>query len=213
MFNANNGPLLPLQTKPRVEVWIAGAGGFGREVWAWLKRQGTHVAGFLDDNTPFKIDAYERQDNEEVIVAIASPGWRLRAVERLAARGALFHGLHSHIAPSTVKIGGGCILCPQSVISNGADVGDFCHVNVLSSVGHDVKLGDFCTLSSHVDLCGNVEVGECTFFGSGARVLPGVKIGKNCVIGAGAVVGRDVPDGTTIYQEFGRPLVTAKNRT
>ena len=98
------------------------------------------------------------------------------------------------------------MLCPRAVLSENAKVGKHTIVNIGSLVGHDVVMGDFCTLSCQVDIMGGCVVGDRVLFGSGSRVLPGVKIGNDCIIGAGAIVGRDVPDGATVYAEFARTL-------
>jgi sugar O-acyltransferase (sialic acid O-acetyltransferase NeuD family) len=187
---------------------IAGRGGFGTEVENFMRGRGITVHGFLDDTQDgcTKIDAYEYQEGDEIIVAISDPRGREAVVKRLTERKAVFHGLHLHLGVMTAQIAGGCVLMPNSVVSAFAEVAAFVHVGLASLVGHHVKLGAFCTLSSQVDLTGHVEVGVGTFFGSGARVLPGVKIGSYCTIGAGAVVVDDVPDGATVYAAPARRL-------
>ena len=187
---------------------IAGAGGFGVECEGFLRTRGVKVANYLDDFNPscVNIDDYEYIEGDQVLVAIADPKGREQVVERLKKRGAVFHGMLFHIGPHTMKVGGGCVTMPYSVVSAFGQVGDFCHVGIASLVGHHVKLGDYCTLSSQCDLTGHVTVGRGTYFGSGARVLPRVKIGEYCTIGAGAVVMADVPDGATIYAQPGRKL-------
>lgn len=192
-----------------MNIIIAGAGNFAREVEGWLALSGAKIGGFIADDEPGvrgTIRDYERQGDEEVIVAISDPKGRKHVVETLTARGAVFHGLTKHVHSPTAHIGGGCILCPLSLVSAGAHVGDFVIVNVMTSVGHDVRLGSYVTLSSHVDLCGHVELGDGVLVGSGARVLPGVKIGAYSIIGAGAVVMRDVSPGQTVFQQPARVL-------
>lgn len=195
--------------KNDVVIVIAGAGGFGKEVAGWLMSRGVPTQRFIDDTEPGcqRISEYEPLlDNEQVLVAIANPQAREQVVGTLIERGAIFHGMMFHIAPPNVGIRGGCILCPNSLVSNGAKIGEFCHVNVFSSVGHDAELGDYCTLSSHVDVTGHVKVGKRVFFGSGSRVMPGVTIGDDAVIGAGAVIMNDVPEGATMYAQPARRL-------
>lgn len=190
------------------QIVIAGAGNFGREVEGWLNMRGVPVAGFLDDTKHGHrtIRDYERYGDEQVLVSISNPKDRERVVEYLNVRKAVFHGMLFNIAPPQCYIAGGCIFCPQSLVSRDAEVGEFVHVNVFSSVGHNVVVGDFCTISSHVDLCGHVTLGKRVFVGSGARVLPGLCVGDDAVIGAGAVVVRNVPAGATVYAEPARTL-------
>lgn len=190
-------------------VVIAGAGGFGKEVEGWLAKAGVKAQRFIDDEKEGiqKISEYVPLLNgEQVIVAIADPKGRVKVVELLMEKKVPFHGMRHDLCPWSAKVGTGVITCPLSIISAGAVVGNFVHLNVLSSIGHDVVVGEYCTISSHVDLCGGVTVGARTFIGSGARVLPNVKIGEDCTIGAGAVVVNDVPDGATVYAQPARTL-------
>ncbi|MGB7588176.1 MAG: hypothetical protein WBM00_05660 [Solirubrobacterales bacterium] len=189
-------------------LFIAGAGGFGGECEQWLMTRGVKVHNYLDDDNPacIRINDYRPKDGDQVLVAISDPKGREQVVKRLKERGAVFHGMLFHICPPSAKIGGGVVSCPYSAVSAFAKVGDFCHINLLSTVGHHVTLGDFCTLSCHVDLTGHVTVGRGVYFGSGARVLPRVSIGDYATIGAGAVVVSDVPAGATIYAQPGRML-------
>lgn len=191
-----------------MRLFIAGEGNFGREMESWLALCGTPTSGFMDDtHGDVKIDAWTPSEGDQVLVAISDPVGREDVVERLKRRGAAFHEFRAYLARSPwVTMGGGGIYCHGSIISRGAIIGDFVHVNLHSTVGHNVEIGDYCTLACHVDLMGHVKVGKRCSFGSGSRVLPGVKIGNDCRIGAGAVVVKDVPSGTTIYGPSGRAL-------
>lgn len=194
--------------KPSTVLIGACHGGFATEVEGFLATRGVVVQRWLDDTQEGfqKIDSYDPQEGEQVIVCIGNPKGREDVFNRLVARGAKFHGMLFNTSPATAKIGHGCITMPFSVVSAHAEVGDMVHINFHSGVGHHVKVGDFCTLSSFVDLCGHVTVGRRVMFGSGARVLPGVTIGDDCIIGAGAVVVSDVAPGKTIYAPSGRVL-------
>lgn len=189
-------------------VVIAGAGNFAREVAGWLSHIKVKPSGFLDDEAPGhrRIATYQRQPDEHVLVAIADPQHRELIVGNLKQRGAVFRGLELHLASTGVTVGNGSVLCPMSLASCNAHIGDFVIINVMTSVGHDVLIGDYCTISSHVDLCGHVEIGRRVFIGSGARVMPGVKIGDDAKIGAGAVVVKDVPAVATVYGPAGKIL-------
>lgn len=198
-----------IQMKSNVVVVIAGAGGFGKEVAAWLQKIGVTPHRFIDDEQEGcqKITEYvPLLPHEQIVVAVANPKGRFKVVETLIEKKAIFHAVRHDICPPNAKFGAGVITCPMSVVSSNAFIGNFVHINVLSSIGHDVQVGEYCTISSHVDLCGNVTVGERTFIGSGAKVLPNVTIGADCVIGAGAIVVNDVPAGTTVYATPARTL-------
>ena len=191
---------------------IVGAGDFGRELRDWVYTFGGDFAGFLDDekegeqilgdtrNTPIlQLAGY--------MMGIANPQAREAVQTRLMVRGARFVGwAHQTVVSDSATTDMGLILCPNAVVSGGARIGRFVHVNIGSSVGHDVEVGDFCTISSHVDLCGRVVLGRRVFVGSHATILPGVKVGDDAVIGAGCVVVKDVPEGVTMYSAPARRL-------
>lgn len=192
-----------------MSIIVCGAGGFGQEMAGWMRMLNTPIKGFIDDEKKevlATIKDYKPGTGEEILLAIGSPKGRESVALSLLERKARFHNFWMSLNSPSSQRGVGCILCPNSLMSNGSEIGDFVIVNVFSAIGHDVKVGSFTTLSSYVDLCGNVTVGQRCFFGSGARVLPNVKIGDDCVIGAGAVVMNDVPNGKTVYANPARTL-------
>jgi sugar O-acyltransferase (sialic acid O-acetyltransferase NeuD family) len=196
---------------------IIGAGGFGREVLAWLRQsqdwgRDWQFAGFVDDNPqalagrncPEAIVSSLAgfiPDSEGLLVcAIGDPATRLRICRELQQRGARFHKL---IHPSVTVgegcvVGAGCILCPGVILTVNVRLGDFVIVNVQSSIGHDAVIGDGVTLSGHVDITGNVVVGEGAFFGTHAAIMPGARVGAHAKVGAGTVVLRTVKLGATV---------------
>ena len=202
-------------------VLIIGAGGFGREVFAWCRADPGYgktwqIRGFLDDNPNAldgftvharivgKVSDYQAAPDEECICAIGHPGTKKRIVELLLARGAVFRSLihPSVVMGSMVTLGQGVVLCPGVVLTSHLVVGDFVMFNCLSSAGHDVQVGRFATISGHCDLTGFVEVGEGVFMGSRASIIPGRKIGAGATVGAGSVVITNVAPATTV---FGNP--------
>ncbi len=189
-----------------MSIVIAGAGNFGREMAGWFKMLNQPIKGFIDDSMTGTIKNYKPALGEQVLVCISNPKGRQSVANSLIERNVVFHNFSMCILATTARRGVGCIFCPQSLMSNDSQVGDFVIVNVFSSIGHDVKVGSFTTLSSYVDLTGNVTVGERCFFGSGARVLPGVTIGNDCIVGAGAIVVSDLADNTTVYAAPARKL-------
>lgn len=197
---------------------VVGEGGFGRELWAWIlhARQSTPEMAFLDDvpKSPrcLSLQDYVPDPRDRLFMGIADPETRRHLVDLLRSRGATPQQFPAFVHPTvvmtpTVRLGRGVILCPYSLVSTGAEISDFVHVNVFSSVGHDAKIYGFATLASHVDVCGHAEVGMMAQLGSGARVLPGIRVGERAVVGAGAVVGRHVAPHSGVAP---RPLVTFK---
>lgn len=195
-------------------LFIVGAGGFGREVAAWVAqvnavRPRWELVGFLDDDLAAghphhrvlaRPDEQVFERNDDVLVAIGNPAARLKVGRQLQARGV---GLPVLQHPSAVvgqdcRIGVGCILCPGAVLTTNVTLGNFVIVNVHASIGHDARLADGVTLSGHVDITGGTVVDEGAFFGTHASVLPKANVGAFAKVGAGSTVLRSVRPGATV---------------
>ncbi len=209
----------------RKRLLIAGAGGFGREVFsmaATARGAGVEwvVSGFLSD-VPGVLDDFPglppivggtdhlAQPDEVFFCAIGEIAGRKAVCQRLLSQGAYFANLiqpHALIA-SNAQLGTGLIIEAFTGIGAHARIGDFCSILGHTSIAHDVTLGPFVQVSPFACLLGRVEVGEETLIGTHAVILPGVKIGARATIGAGAVVLKNVPEGETV---FGVPAVRLK---
>jgi len=204
---------------------IMGAGGFGREVHAWLLdsiNKGDckatsdtvlEIAGYITDvyhapdaypNLPpilSRIDDYVPEPNTYVVCGIADPAAKKLLTDRLLAKGAEFFTLiHPTVVIGTnVVIGKGTVICPLTVLSTDLVVGDFVTINSSCTVGHDSRTGNYCTLSGHCDVTGGVTLLEGAFLGSHAVIVPKVVVGEYAVIGAGSVVIRKDAPGVTVF--------------
>lgn len=200
---------------------IAGAGGFGRGVEAWI--WGSHRAGggpptvFIDDEarkvserSPIvgSIDLYVPEPDDEVIVAVGLPEIRRRLVDQLRERGAKFHTFVDASATlgARVRVGEGSVICPGTVVSSDVTIGSHTHINFNCSIGHDVRVGDFVTLSPSVNLMGESVVGDLAFFGGSSALLPRLQVGSGAIVGAGALAHRDVASDTTVVGNPARPV-------
>lgn len=203
---------------------IAGAGGFGREVHAWVDsspvyrdQENIGQVVFLNDYEPeipvrapivATIEGYEPLPGDLVLCAIGDPGARRVVVEGLTARGANF-GTFVHdrtIIGANVTVGPGSILCPGSVFSTDIRVGAHVHVNLNCVVGHDVTIGDFATVSPSCNLLGAATVAEGAFLGTAVTILPGKRVSVDAVVGAGSLVLKNVATGTTVFGNPARPV-------
>ena len=200
------------------DLYIIGAGGFGREV-AWLVErinecaESWNLKGFIDDNKElhgtscggyriFGGISYLLEEKTEIwcVCAIGNAEVRKRVIERLEdtphVRFATLVDPKADISKS-VSLGEGSIVCAGNIITVDICIGKHCIVNLDCTVGHDAVLGDFVTLYPSVNISGQVKVGECTEIGTGANIIQGKKIGSRTVIGAGAVVVSDIADDCT----------------
>ena len=197
-------------------LYIAGAGGFGREVATWARdfcqaREDWELVGFLDDNPAAlagypselqvvgAVDSFRFAPHDRVFVAICEPRVKKQIVEKLKGRAEFATIIHPRaIMGVGCKIGAGSILCPDVVLTTNVTIGDHVHLNLKVTVGHDSSVGSYSTLNSHVDITGAVVVEEAVFMGSHAVVLPRGHVGANSRVGAGSVVLRHVSAGDTV---------------
>lgn len=204
-------------------LYILGAGGFGRELYHWLRQhpdcgKAWEIAGFLDDNAEALKDfdyrpgvvgsvmGYQPKPGELLACSISQPKVKRPVIEGLLARGAEFLTfVHPRATVGgNVRLGRGTILCPGVIVTCDVSLGDFVMLNVNTTVGHDAKVGHYTTANSHVDITGFCTVGEGVLFGSHAHLIPHTKVGDNAVVGAGACVISPVPADATVV---GNPAV------
>lgn len=203
---------------------IAGAGGHGREVFAWatssprfLREHDVDTVAFINDGAPSvqppapvigTIDGFEPLPDDVVICAIGAPHDRRAVVTKLNDRGAGFVTfVHDDalIGPRVV-VGVGAVVCPRVVISVDVRVGAHVHLNAGALVHHDAVIGDFATVSPGAILLGGSDVGEDAYIGAGAVVLPGRAVGSGASVGALAAVTRAVPPAVVVAGVPARPL-------
>ena len=203
------------------ELFIVGAGGFGRELYAWLRDmpecgRDWKFAGFLDDKLSaldgFKYDAgvvarvdtFEPRAGQLFACGIGNVQAKIAVCQPLIERGAQFLTIvhPTAILGENVALGEGVVLCPRVTLSCDIKLGPMTMLNYHVTVGHDARVGSWTTLCPHCDLTGGTQVGDRTFLGSGARLIPGTRVGDDALVGAGAVVMRTVKDGQRV---FGNP--------
>ena len=199
-------------------LYIIGARGFGREVYALATECKGYLSdfaikGFLDDKSdaldgfadyPPIIDSVERfvpSDNDVFVCALGDPNWQKHYAEIVLEKGGEFINLvhpTATIGKNTV-IGKGCIIHREAIISCDVSFGDFVTCQPKAVVGHDVVIADFCHLGTNSVMGGHSRLNSLTTLHPGAIILPHVNVGERCIVGAGAVAIRKVKSDTTVY--------------
>ena len=199
-------------------LYIIGAGGFGREV-AWLierinKANPTwNLVGFVDDNQVTH-GTYEggypvvgncewlknKLEDVWVVCAVGSAKVRKKIIEKFeGCTNVKFATLvdPSVIMSNRVNIGEGSIICAGTIITVDVTIGKHVIINLDCTLGHDDRVADFVTIYPSVNVSGCVTIGECSELGTGMQIIQGKNIGNETIVGAGAVVVKDVPSKCT----------------
>lgn len=200
------------------DIYIVGAGGFGREVLWLIQRINNvnlewNIKGFIDDNKSIQntiideypvvgtIDDLENIDGY-VVIAIGNSRIKKNIVERIKSiSNVKFATLvdPSTIMSNRVNIGEGSIICAGNIITVDIKIGNHVILNLDCTVGHDVVINDFVTVYPSANISGNTMIGRCSEIGTGTKIIQGTFICDNVILGAGATVVKDIAvEGTYV---------------
>jgi sugar O-acyltransferase (sialic acid O-acetyltransferase NeuD family) len=204
----------------RKNLFIVGAGGFGRELELWLKfipedSRDFNIAGYIDDNlqaldgfpSSYKIlgtiDNYDFKSTDFAVISIADPIIKESVFNRLKDKVRFYTFIaHSAIIGDRLNIGEGSVICPNSIVSTNVVVGKCVTVNCGTQLGHDSKIGDFSSFMANVMIGGEVSIADRVYFGSQSTLVPRKKICNDVKITAGSIVIRSI-NKPGVY--FGNP--------
>lgn len=207
---------------------IIGAKGFAKEILEVFHQLNElkNIALYDDVNEDIGDYLYElfpilKNENEvknffsefgnDFTIGIGNPVLRYKLSEKFNSMGGKLTTSISNkaiIGSYEVKIGNGCNILDNAIVSNSATVGKGCIIYYNVTLSHDCEVGDFVELSPGATLLGSCKIGSFSQIGSNATILPKIKIGKNVIIGAGAVVTREIPDNCVA---FGSPARVIRN--
>lgn len=196
------------------DLYIIGAGGFGREV-AWLAERMNsvertwNIRGFLDDCKELhgiSLNGYSVLGGDEYLDTIDTECWVVCAIGASRIRKRVIERLKKYphvkfatlIDPSVllsdlVEVGEGSIICAGTIATVNIKIGNHVIINLDCTVGHDAILEDFVTVYPSVNISGNCHMEQCVELGTGTQVIQGLMIGQETIVGAGAVVVRNLP--------------------
>ncbi len=200
------------------DLYIIGAGGFGREA-AWLaERVNTvepvwNIKGFIDDDRALQgtlQGAYPVVGGCDVLLGMVQETWAVCAIGCAGTRKKIVGKLESNprirfatlvdpeaVCSGRVSFGEGSILCAGTILTVDISIGRHAIINLGCTIGHDAKIGDFVTIYPGANVSGQAVVGERVELGTGMQVLQGIHICAGCIVGAGAVVVRDITEEGT----------------
>jgi sugar O-acyltransferase (sialic acid O-acetyltransferase NeuD family) len=209
------------------ELYILGAGGFGREV-AWLVSRINDVQptwdlkGFIDNNSNFYgklLDGYYVIGDDEYLLSIKREIWIVCTVASAKVRKKIIEHFIGHpnikfatlIDPSVIhsnliSVGEGSIICAGTIISVDISIGKHVIINLDCTIGHDGVIKDFVTINPSVNVSGNTVIEKCVELGTGTQIIQGIHIGEESIIGAGSVVIRNIPDKCTAVGSPAKPI-------
>lgn len=210
------------------DLYIIGAGGFGREI-VWLverinQREATwNIKGFVDDNTSlqgYAKDGYPIVGGTDYLLNQQKEIWIACAVGSAKVRKSIIEKLQvnpnirfatvidpSVILSDRIKIGEGTIICAGTILTVDITIGNHVIINLDCTLGHDDVIEDFVTIYPSVNVSGNALVETCAELGTGMQIIKGKKIGKESILGARAVVVKDIPEKCTAVGSSAKVLV------
>ncbi|MNQ59060.1 putative acetyltransferase EpsM [compost metagenome] len=145
-------------------------------------------------------DYFERIDNR-FSIGIGNPVLRKKMYDVFSSLGGEFVSTISplaYIGSYDVEIGLGSTILPGVIFSNSVKLGKGCLIYYNSIVTHDCVVGDFVEMSPRVTVLGRCEIGSYTQLGANCTVLPNIKIGENVIVGAGTIVTKNIPDNCMV---------------
>ena len=209
------------------DLYISGAGGFGREV-AWLVERINEVEptwsikGFIDDNEAVqgtKQGNYMVVGNCEMLKNIENEVWVVCAIGASRVRRIVIDKVASYenvrfatvidpsvMMSSSVQVGEGTIICAGNILTVDIAIGKHVIINLDCTVGHDSILEDYVTLYPSVNVSGCSLLEREVEIGTGTQIIQGKKILKGTIVGAGAVVTKDLPENCTAVGAPAKPI-------
>ena len=206
-------------TKNMKDIAIYGAGGFGKEVLTLINdinkvEKLWNIVGFFDDGckkgdiingitvlgTTQDLNNWNKEIS--VVIAIGNTIVKKKIIDNINNQ---YVDYPTIIHPTVligdqnyVKIGKGCIICANNIITTNIEIGDFVILNLACTVGHDTTIGNYTAFMPTCNISGEVKINDCVYCGTGVKIINQLEIGENSVIGAGAVVVKDVEANTVV---------------
>lgn len=211
-----------IQYNSMEDIYIIGAGGFAKEIYALIKQIGGYtVKGFINTE---KIDdlvfsdkivpiieesAFLKVENKKVNLAFGIGNPKVIQLLSEKFKDYKFPNLfHPNVCGDfdNIKLGRGNIFTAHVTLTTCIKIGDYNLFNLLTTIGHDVVIGNCNVINPSVNISGGVSIGDANLIGVGATILQSKKVGNNSIVGASSLVIKNVPDFTTVVGSPARKL-------
>jgi sugar O-acyltransferase (sialic acid O-acetyltransferase NeuD family) len=178
---------------------LIGAGGFSREVMAYLSDR--MIKRFVDDEFyhPNKQNIYPlsqfNPNKQQALIVVGDPQIRSKLVKKLPKNTKYFSFIHSTAQicdPCSISVGEGSIIGPNSILTTNIKIGNHVVVNRGNQIGHDCVIGDYCSLMPGSIISGNCNIGDRVYIGTNASIREKINITDDIVIGLNAGVVKDL---------------------
>lgn len=191
----------------RKRLVIIGASAMGREACHYAWESGYEVKGFLDSR-PGLLDnyagyppilaaaeQYNIKSGDVFICAVGSPEQKRKYVEMFTNADWISLVHPTAYVGKSVKLGSGCIICPNVTLTADISIGHHVIVNGNASISHDCTIGDYVTVSPGCNIAGWCTIGNNVFVGAGAVLIPHVSLGDGVYVAASAAVTKSFSSG------------------
>lgn len=178
---------------------IIGAGSLAREVFSYMSREEQkHSVFFVDDKYYDESKKYIKRLSDfipsqyKALIAISNPKVRKKIVKKLPKNTKYYSFIHESVKSYGAKIGHGCIISPNVVLTTNIVIGNHCQLNINSIISHDVVIGDYFTSAPNVVVCGNCDIGNNVYIGCNSSIKENIEICDNVIIGLNSGVVKNI---------------------
>jgi sugar O-acyltransferase (sialic acid O-acetyltransferase NeuD family) len=186
-------------------IFILGAGGFARELRAYLHVVRPDAAVWLVSRDG-EADALFLAQYETEVARYGEDCVTYLGAGHCDARARMMAELRGRLGPPVVlttsnwcqEIGAGSVMANGVVLAPGCRVGESVLVNYNATIGHDSVVGDLSVIAPQAAVGGFCELGARVYVGAGATIRERTRVGADAIIGMGAVVTKDVPPGVLV---------------
>lgn len=175
--------------------YLIGKGKFGEQLYFLLKKERFKKnLRFVDDKSNFKIkDFFKIKKKASFNITVGSPKTREKIYNKSLNTRFVYESIifkNNYI--NSKLINQGCIIEPNTLITNITSIGIGNFIFSGSIIGHDVCVGNFCNIGCNTVISGNVVIGNRVQIGANSFISNNVKVSCDVLIAPGSTVMTDI---------------------